>query len=49
MGADFTCMYICQYVFQSHVKSRKIYMLPWLRRYNYTHDQLNTIHFNIIL
>ena len=46
-GADFTCMSDCQYVFQNYVKSRKIYMYR-LRRYSYTHDQLNTRHFNII-
>ena len=42
-------VHVCQYVFQNHAKSRKIYVKA--TRYNYTHDQLNTnyIHFNIIL
>ena len=31
-------LHVCQYVFQNHLKSCKIY----IRRYNYTHDQLNT-------
>ena len=38
-------LHVCQYVFQNHLKSRKIYMYTCrLRRYNYTHDQLNTRH-----
>ena len=44
-------LHVFQYVFQNHVKSRKIYVAVYATRYNYTHDQLNTnyIHFNIIL
>ena len=33
-------LHVCQYVFQNHLKSRKIY--------NYIHDQLNTRHYIII-
>ena len=36
-------MYVSIYVFQKHVKSRKIYMYV-----DYTHDQLNTTHFIIV-
>ena len=42
--ADFTCM--SGYVFQNHAKSRKYTCR--VRRYDYTHYQLNTRHFNII-
>ena len=39
-------LHVCQYVFQNHLKSRKY--TCWLRRYNYTHDQLNTRHYIMI-
>ena len=35
-------LHACQYVIQTHVKSRDKYTCR-LRRYNCTHDQLNTI------
>ena len=30
------------------IMSKVVKYTCWLRRYNYTHGQLNTIHFNII-
>ena len=33
-------LHVCQYVFQNHVKSRKIYMYMYATPiYDYTHDQ----------
>ena len=41
-------LHVCRsgYVFQNHAKSRKYTCR--VRRYDYTHYQLNTKHFNII-
>ena len=44
-GADFTCT--CVYMYFKIMSNVAKYTCK-LRRYNYTHDQLNTRHFNII-
>ena len=43
-GSDFTCVSVCIL----EIMSKVVKHACRLRRYKYTHDQLNTRHFNII-
>ena len=43
-GSDFTCVSVCI----SKIMSKVVKYSCRLRRHKYTHDQLNTRHFNII-